>query len=113
MKNAHYSEIVNFLSDRGIPYKVLNTCGDKLSHIRISTGNGALDVWPQTGTYYINKKHHKSDLKGLFSLLDSKPKVTLSSLEERLCELEHFCAYLEDIINKNNGGQIHELSPTR
>lgn len=105
MKNEHYSEIVGFLTDRGIPYKVLNTCNDKLSHIRISTGNGALDVWPQTGTYYINKKHHKNDLKGLFNILESKPKVTIAVLEQRIFEVEHFCAYLEDMINTINGRQ--------
>ena len=89
----------------GIGFKILNTLNGNPQHVRILAFDGSVDVYPATGTYKEQSGRfvRKSPDSFVSYLATLKPKVSAikaKSTDDRIEDLEHYCAFLENEISQ-------------
>lgn len=98
MSKSLVTQIMQSITDSGMEFKILNTMNEKPQHVRI-TGFG--DVYPATGTWQDSRGGwHRRDPRGFFSAISRKPTPKALKIDERVVELEEYCAHLEMEISK-------------
>ena len=76
-KRSNASRVMNYLTNHGISYRVLDVGKYYPIHIRCKN----IDIWPSTGSYKIKGKVVSRDLDGLLDLLKgSVPRLTENNL---------------------------------
>jgi hypothetical protein len=109
-KKTQNKMIMDAVKSSGLSYKVLNELSGMPQHVRI-VGFG--DVYPSTGTWKresgaFNRKDPDGFVDAVLgggsvkSAIKAKSKTT-SSVIKRLNDLEEYCAFLENEINKLKG----------
>ena len=97
--------IMSAIENSGIDFKILNTLNGNPQHVRILAFDGSVDVYPATGTYkeQSGKFVRKSPDSFVHYLANLKPKISAikaKSTDERIEDLEHYCAFLENEISQ-------------
>ena len=89
--------IVKAIENSGLDFKILNVINGRPQHIRIKSFG---DIYPSTGTWRDNHgEWHRNGHESFLREIAKIKQPTKSDLEQRVTDLEEYCAHLENELN--------------